>query len=195
MKKAGEIIKSARIKEKLSLNDVSTETKIPEEYVRAIENNNFDQLPEGVYAQLYVKKFAEYVGLSGEKIAAVFRRDYQEEEKSAKFSLAQFNFFSKWQTYIGVGFLATIFIGYLTYQYLNFVRPPGVRITQLERGSQGWLVSGRTNPQATIKINQQLVNLDEEGRFNYTAGRDNNQIIIVVQSPAGRTREVIKNLE
>jgi 6-phosphogluconolactonase (cycloisomerase 2 family) len=46
-----------------------------------------------------------------------------------------------------------------------------------------------------LKIDEQIVNLDENGKFTYTANRDDNQIRIVVQSPAGRTREVVKNLE
>ncbi len=195
MKKAGEIIKSARVDQKLSINDVVKKTKIPEDFIRAIENNSFDQLPDGVYAQLYVRKYAQFLNLSSEKLAAIFRRDYEKTEKTTRFSFQQLNFFSKWQGYIAVGFLVALFISYLGYQYLNFVRPPSVRINQINLTSQGWVVTGRTHPQATLKIDNQIINLTENGQFTYTTSRNNNQIQIIVQSPAGRTKEVIRQLE
>lgn len=195
MKKAGEIIKSARIEQKLSIHDIIKGTKIPEEYIKAIEEDQFEQLPDGVYAQLYVKKYADFLKLSPEKMAAIFRRDYEEKEESLRFSFQKLNFFSKWQGYIIAGVLVTIFLGYLFYQYLNYVRPPVVRVREINLTSQGWVVSGKTHPQASLKIDDQIVNLDEKGRFTYTAGRDDEQIEIIVQSPAGRTREVTKKLE
>ncbi len=195
MKQAGEIIKSARVEQHLSLSDVVKATKIPEEYLQAIEDNQFENLPDGVYAQLYVKKYADFLKLSPQKMAAIFRRDYQEAEEESKFSFQKLNFFSKWQGYIAAGLLVTVFLGYLIYQYLNFVRPPVVRVNNVRPTSQGKVVTGKTHPQATLKIDEQIVNLDENGRFTYTANRDDNQLRIVVQSPAGRTREVTKELD
>ena len=194
MKRAGEIIKSARVEQHLSLADVIKATKIPEEYLEAIENNQFENLPDGVYAQLYVKKYADFLKLSPQKMAAIFRRDYQEADKDSKFSFQQFNFFSKWQGYIAAGVLVILFLGYLGYQYLNFVRPPVVKISNVRTTSQGTVITGKTHSQATLKIDEQIVNLDENGRFTYTANRDDNQIRMVVQSPAGRTREVVREL-
>jgi len=195
MKQAGEIIKSARVEQHLSLADVIKATKIPEEYLKAIENNQFENLPDGVYAQLYVKKYADFLNLSPLKMAAIFRRDYQEAEKDSKFSFQKLTFFSKWQGYIAAGVLVTLFLGYLIYQYLSFVRPPVVKINNVRPTSQGKVITGKTHSQATLKIDEQIVNLDENGRFTYTANRDDSQIRIVVQSPAGRTREVVKNLD
>jgi cytoskeletal protein RodZ len=192
VKKAGEIIKSARVEQKLSIHDVIKGTKIPEEYILAIEK---DQFPDGVYAQLYVKKYAEFLNLSPETMAAIFRRDYEESEETSRFSFQKLNFFSKWQGYIAAGVLVMIFLGYLFYQYLNFVRPPIVKIREINLTSQGWVVSGKTHPQASLKIDDQIVNLDDRGRFTYTASRDDQEIQIIVQSPAGRTRTVTKKLE
>lgn len=194
MKKAGEIIKSERINQKLSIQDVLKGTKIPEEYISAIESNQFGQLPNRVYAQLYVKKYAEFLNLSPDKIAAIFRRDYQQSEKSSRFSFQQLNFFSRWQGYIAAGLLVVIFLSYLVYQYLNYVRPPGIKINEIKLTSQGRVVTGKTHPQATLKIDDQIVNLDDKGRFSYTANRGDEQIRIIVQSPAGKTREVVKKL-
>lgn len=194
MKKAGEIIKSERVKQKLSIQDVLKGTKIPEEYISAIESNQFGQLPNRVYAQLYVKKYAEFLNLSPDKIAAIFRRDYQQSEKSSRFSFQQLNFFSRWQGYIAAGLLVVIFLSYLVYQYLNYVRPPGIKINEIKLTSQGRVVTGKTHPQATLKIDDQIVNLDDKGRFSYTATRGDDQIRIIVQSPAGKTREVVKKL-
>ncbi len=195
MKKAGEIIKSARVDQKLSIKDIVKGTKIPEEYIRAIETDKFEDLPDGVYAQLYVKKYAEFLNLAPEKVAAIFRRDYQEEDNSSRFPFQNFNFFSKWQGYIFGGILVVVFVGYLVYQYLNFVRPPGIKINRVELTSQGWVVEGKTSSQATLKIDDQIVNIDENGKFSYTANRDDNELEMVVQSPAGQTREVTKTLE
>ncbi len=195
MKKVGEIIKSARVKEKLSIKDVARATKISEEYIQSIESDRFENLPDEFYAQLYVKKYAQFLNLSPEKLTAVFRRDYQKKTNSTNFSLQKFNFFSKWQGYIAGGLLGLIFIGYLSYQYFNFVRPPGVKINRMDLTSQGWQISGKTSSQATVKINDEIVNLDEEGRFDYTAGREDTQIRIIVESPTGRTKEVIRQLE
>ncbi len=195
MKRAGEILKSSRVSQNLSIQDVVKATKIPEEFIKAIEKNEYQNLPDGVYAQLYVKKYAQFLHLSSQKIAAIFRRDYHDDKDSVAFSFQKLNFFSKWQGYIAGGFLVILFLGYLIYQYFSYVRPPDVKITSKEFSSQGWVISGKTHSGATLTIDGQIVNLDDNGRFVYTADRQNNQIHIIVRSPAGRTKEITKKLD
>jgi cytoskeletal protein RodZ len=195
MKRAGEILKSSRTSQNLSIQDIVKATKMPEEFIKAIEEDEYQNLPDGVYAELYIKKYAEFLNLSSEKLAAVFRRDYQRDKDSAGFSFQKLNFFSKWQSYIAVGILVAAFLGYLVYQYFNFVRPPKVKITDKEFSSQGWVIKGRTHSGSTLTIDGQIVNFDEKGRFIYTADRQSNQIKIIVRSPAGRTKEITKKLD
>jgi cytoskeleton protein RodZ len=73
----GQILREARNRRKVDLSTVETATRIRARFLRAIENEEWDVLPEGVYTRGFIRTYATYLGLDGERLAEDFRRDVE----------------------------------------------------------------------------------------------------------------------
>ncbi len=69
----GDNLRQQREGRGISLEDISASTKISVRLLRAIENEEFDRLPGGVFNVNFVRQYARSVGLDEEKIAADYR--------------------------------------------------------------------------------------------------------------------------
>jgi len=63
----GNKFRKAREAKKLSLDDVSNVTKIGSRMLQAIEEENFDQLPGGVFNKGFIRAYAKHLGLDSEE--------------------------------------------------------------------------------------------------------------------------------
>lgn len=196
MKKAGEIFTEERKKQGLSWDEVIKKTKIPRSFLVAIESGDYSTLPRGLYPNLYVKKYARLFNLSPKRMVAVFRRDYLEfQGESKKLPLLKVGFQLSWQKILVVGLIGFIFFGYLLYQYLSFVYPPRIKMNLLETNSGVRILEGKTDPRATLRINNKLVPIDDNGDFSYQINQeDGDRLTVVVESPSGKARTILKEL-
>ena len=65
-------LREARLRKGLELRDVSELTHVRLEYLSALEEGRFEDLPEPVYARNFLKLFANTVGLNGAALAERF---------------------------------------------------------------------------------------------------------------------------
>ncbi len=63
----GDKFRKAREKKELSLDDVSNVTKIGTRMLQAIEEENFEQLPGGVFNRGFIRAYAKHLGLDSEE--------------------------------------------------------------------------------------------------------------------------------
>ena len=70
----GENLRSEREARGIALEDISATTKISVRLLRAIENEEFDRLPGGVFNINFVRQYARQVGLDEDKIVNEYRR-------------------------------------------------------------------------------------------------------------------------
>jgi cytoskeleton protein RodZ len=71
----GATLREARKRRKVDLSEVEAEIKIRVRYLQAIENEEWDALPGGAYTRGFIRTYAFYLGLDGERLADDFRRD------------------------------------------------------------------------------------------------------------------------
>ena len=77
MKTAGQILKSKREEKRKKISSLATELKIREEYLVFLEEDRYQAIAGGpAVIQGLIRSYAEILGLDGEKVAAVFRRDF-----------------------------------------------------------------------------------------------------------------------
>jgi transcriptional regulator with XRE-family HTH domain len=62
----GTRLREARLHRGWTLREVAASTKIPVDWIAAIERNEFDLLPEGIFRRSYVRAFAAEVGVRAE---------------------------------------------------------------------------------------------------------------------------------
>lgn len=68
----GSTLSLKRQEKQLSLAQVETQTRIRSRFLRAIEAGKLDELPEPVYIQSFIQKYAEVLGLDGKDFAHSF---------------------------------------------------------------------------------------------------------------------------
>jgi hypothetical protein len=64
------MLRDARNRRKVDLSEVEAATKIRVRYLRAIENEEWEALPGGAYTRAFIRTYATYLGLDGERLAA-----------------------------------------------------------------------------------------------------------------------------
>lgn len=72
MAKFGETLRRERELRNVSLDEISAATKISVRFLSAIESEEFDKLPGGVFNRGFVRAFAGYLGLDEEKIVSEY---------------------------------------------------------------------------------------------------------------------------
>lgn len=71
----GATLRDTRIRRKIDLAQVEAATKIRVRYLRALENEEWDVLPGGAYTRGFIRTYAAFLGLDGERLADEFRRE------------------------------------------------------------------------------------------------------------------------
>jgi hypothetical protein len=70
----GRTLREARTARAIDLADVAAVTKVREEFLRAIEDEEWDRLPGEAYARAFVRTYASYLGLDADELAERQRR-------------------------------------------------------------------------------------------------------------------------
>lgn len=199
MKTVGQILKEERIKKGLSLEMVEKETKIRKKFLEAIENNNLDIAPGEVYAQGFVKKYAEFLDLESNRVMAIFRRQTQEKkELPLPSSLPQEKFLTpKKGGLFLIFFFFLLFSFYLYFQYQNFVVPhlviyqPKEKVVQKEN----IIISGKTDSGNILTINHEEISLKENGNFSQEIKLSPGKNEIILETKRGeRKKEIILSI-
>ncbi len=71
--KIGQILEKARKEQGLTLDEVEHATKIRKRYIVGLEREDYGMLPDAVYAQGFLKTYANYLGLDGEELSREFK--------------------------------------------------------------------------------------------------------------------------
>uniref|UniRef100_Q01SZ1 Transcriptional regulator, XRE family n=1 Tax=Solibacter usitatus (strain Ellin6076) TaxID=234267 RepID=Q01SZ1_SOLUE len=69
MTQVGETLRRERVKRNLDFEQISRELKISTRFLEAIENDQYEKLPGGVFAKSFVRQYARLLGLDEEELA------------------------------------------------------------------------------------------------------------------------------
>lgn len=70
----GDTLSEARTRRGVDLEEIQAATGIRPRYLRAIEQEDWDALPEEFYARAFIRKYAVFLGLEPEPLVAEYRR-------------------------------------------------------------------------------------------------------------------------
>jgi cytoskeleton protein RodZ len=70
----GDTLFEARTRRAVDLEEVHAATGIRARYLRAIEEEDWDALPEEFYARSFIRKYAQFLGVEPEPLVAEYRR-------------------------------------------------------------------------------------------------------------------------
>lgn len=73
----GSVLRKARHRRQVALSEVEAATRIRVRFLQAIEGEEWDALPGGVYTRGFIRAYASFLGLDGERLAEDYRRDVE----------------------------------------------------------------------------------------------------------------------
>ena len=68
----GQVLKQEREERRLSLEEVSSTTRIPRRALQSLEEDRFEDLPSGVFVRGFIKAYASAVDIDAEDVLAHF---------------------------------------------------------------------------------------------------------------------------
>jgi cytoskeleton protein RodZ len=178
MKTVGQVLAEARLARRVTLHEAERSTRIRAEILQQIEADNFAALKSPTYIKGFIKNYGQYLGLDTNNLLALFRRQFDESaaepgeilpdftpKESPRLTVTPSRVFG-----VGVTILVLGFLGYLLAQYQSFAAAPALAVSDPQdniRVNNGTVeVVGRTDRDATLKINGQEVQLTESGAFS-----------------------------
>lgn len=190
MKTVGEILKTARLEKHWSIEELSSRTKIQEQFLEALERSAYDRLPEMPFVKGFIRAAAMELGLNPDTMVAIFRRDFGVDQQGNVIPKelegtkhAPFNWTPTLTLFTATSIVITTFLGYLVFQLYLFASPPKLVIDiprDREVVSQEVLVQGRTDPSATVAINGQEIKKNKNGLFSQTIPYNEGEHTLVV---------------
>lgn len=182
-------LRKARLEKKLTLSNIADSTKIQLKYLEILENGDYQALPGEVYTRTWIRLYAEAVDLP---VHTLLQNYNLEKIASKKIGFnkqsAKFNWHSilrprvlKW---LAVGMVVVAFLIYLFWGINNIIAAPQVNITEpannFRTTASQVMVIGNTQAEVQLKINNEIILLDEAGNFsqnvNLAPGLNNLQI-------------------
>lgn len=200
MRKVGDILKKRRLEKNFTLEDVEKRTKIRTKFLQAIEEGNYSVFSSSTYLRGFIKNYSDFLLLPTSEILAIFRREFDKKDQlriipkglSGKPTNPLIHVTPAGVSVITVITLILIFFTYLIRGYLSVTGVPDLVITQPEPGAvvrvEKIIVSGKTDPQAKLSINNQEVLVGEDGSFSQEVGVSNNtaSLNIVAENKEGK---------
>ncbi len=76
-RRIGAILREARTRREIELSEVEAVTRIRLGYLRAIESEDWEVLPGGVYTRGFIRTYAAFLSLDGDRLAAEYRESVE----------------------------------------------------------------------------------------------------------------------
>src|SRR5215211_5608137 len=69
----GATLREARMRQRIDISEIESETKIRAKYLRALENEEWDLLPGPTYVKSFLRTYAEALGLDGKLLIEEYK--------------------------------------------------------------------------------------------------------------------------
>lgn len=200
----GEFLREARQSQGLNVVKLSRETKIKRDFVEALERADWDVLPEFPVVQGFVKNISSFLGEDEKKALALLRRDYPPRQQALvpKPDISEKFTWTPRRTFVaGVLIIFALVLTYLASQYYRFLKPPKLEVSQPQEGEivriRELTVSGQTDPDVSVVVNNQPVTVDAEGNFASQIEIDeaSGEIRIVARSRSGKETTIMRKIK
>lgn len=187
----GERLAANRKAEKIELEEAARATGIRKDYLQAMEENNFEVLPGGLYKESFLKKYCEFLLLDWKKIKKDFSSLSGGREEKFDFSPQKIRkrdmlSFPRIFKNLIVGVMISAFFIYIGFYLKTSLSAPEIEIIEpaddLITGGNSIEVIGKTDTKSQITINGRQVLSNEGGLFKETVDLKKGVNIITISA-------------
>jgi cytoskeletal protein RodZ len=201
-------LRQTRTDKKISLEKAARQTGINQKYLSALESGNWQQLPAGIYGKKFLKEYAIYLGLDTKILLELY---IEETSPSTSNQISRlftritpklhytFNLPKLIQT-LAITAAVAVCLFYLGFYVTKIIAAPNLTLTQpttnITTKASRIAISGQTEPNAEVKINNQTVLVQSDGKFTEMINLKTGLNIIVVSSQKkySKTSEIIRQI-
>ncbi len=205
MRRIGETLEETRNNKGILLKKVSEDLHIKEEVLDDLEKGHWEKLPEPTYVKGILRSYSKYLDLDHEHMFALYRREFDEKKylrhKSQAPKEKRFMLTPNKVSTLSLFLIILLFILYLTFQYLSFLKAPKLEIFTPEDDITTTIpivqISGKTDKEATVVIDGNFTAVDKDGYFSFDLklNEGKNQIEIIAAkrlSPKSKIMKIIR---
>ena len=213
----GDKLKRARIRRKIGISQIEEETKIRSKFLLALEGDSWDLIPSEVYGRGYLETYSQYLRLDTDAIMKQYAREREmysrrcqdntvELAPKTSIKLPRFLLTPRFFV-IGMAVVVMlVFSGAIGYQIKRFTSAPFLELASPVQAAAGdgnelvvhadsFKVSGRTAIGASIQVNSEPVEVDDQGNFSHSVEvvKGTNAIVVEALNNQGKkTSEVLQ---
>jgi len=156
----GNILRKARLDQKISLDDLQEVTKIRKRYLEAIEEGNYKVLPGSFYVRAFIKSYAEAVGLDPTEVLNMYQttnpspvaeQPVVETIRTKRKSVRNTEKMSRWAS--SVMFICFILLIFGIVYYYTYKNAKGAPAEDKPSQTQSPKITDSTNPGGGTKLN------------------------------------------
>jgi len=192
MRKVGEILKSERIRQGKSLEEIAVKTKLRVDFLEELENGNYQLLPDDVYIRGFINSYSNALNLDPKQTLPFYKREMSDQLKHINNQsspqrmnrpIIELNPLRLVTGLLSIGILAFIII-----MVIQFSRFQGAPVLIIDSPSENMTsststinIAGQSEVGAKVTINGEEVSLSITGKFYlvYSLKEGVNYIIIV----------------
>lgn len=206
-----EVLRAARQKRELTLEQVEAATCIPAKYLSALENGQFDLLPAEAYNVGYVRNYAKYLKLDPENVIAMYREERTQAKvfaPSAKRTVQliprrmsdwHFLITPKLLAFAGTLLLFGSMTAYVIVQLNRFSQPPVLEIvnsiSDFTSSQDTVMLKGKTAAGSAVTINSEAISVGSDGYFTQEVQLSPGLNEIVVRSQNRAQKSTVKAIK
>ena len=174
----GERLRLLREENSQTVAELSQQIHISQKYIQAIEEARYRDLPGQVYARQFVRQYAQAMDTDVDLALKIFDEEYPIVAKTGQpprplLTPRARTEFTWWRRHLRLIIAIAVLLVTMTYLGIQAARiflPPHLVITQpagdIATKKLNIVVSGTTDPNATVTINDQSVQTTIAGQFN-----------------------------
>ncbi|HDH07729.1 MAG TPA: DUF4115 domain-containing protein [Candidatus Moranbacteria bacterium] len=204
----GEKLKKLRSENRISLSEISKQTKIQMKYLEYLENGEYNKLPADVYVKGFLRSYASYLGVNENNLIKLYEREkgiqrnIKRDDKKEK--LAEpigFSNFIITPKKIVVSVIVLLALGSFFYIYSeldSFVSTPHLVVSSpidgavIEENSVD--IKGKTEKGTEVFINDQPTLVSDAGEFSEKVGLQEGLNTISVKAKNRFDKEITQTI-
>lgn len=201
----GKILKESREQQNITLEKMALKTRIKMEHLINLEDEHFKKLPPKIFIKGIISKYCDICGLDKKEMLKQFDNYLIESagsnNKYNKLFTEHKKIYPKWNlSKIFLIFFAIVVACFILWQVFNLLLPPKIELMypggDLTSDTSSVEIIGKVLRAKEFTINDQIINFDHDGVFNYVLALEPglNIITIKAKNNSGKSSQIIRNV-
>lgn len=199
-------LRQAREAKGVTIQDAALATKIPQRFLHIFESENYSALPNDIYAKIYVKGYAAFLGLPLDEVLDSYAAKRANDGERSERAVPQHHPAQSVPATALVSVpellraaitivLAVAIACYIGLQVKKIFAPPQISLLSPADGmittNREIAIEGQTEPEVSLHINGKTITPDSAGRFADTINLQEGLNVIRVTGAKKYSRDMV----